>query len=298
MAESSKNLKTKGILLIAFGKPGYGFAAYNMALSIKKFNPKLPITLLADSVATAYLEKWMLSSFDSVVSLSAQDHTHKNKFEPAKVKCQIYNYLPYDETLYLDVDGCALQDITPLIERLSANDRYFQTDVISLGGINDKLSYSWAANKDIWHRFKLKDEQTYYSVQSSFAYIKKGKQAEKLFSKIESNFLNEVFPYDELRFKWGGSMPDELIVGGTCSQMNYNPESGISPVFFGASFDTRTFSQIEADKYILSIHGNGTGATLTKLKYIEWYDRLMKNISKYAFKSNSIMKDKHANKRQ
>ena len=298
MADSRKNVKTKGVLLIAFGKTGYGFAAYNMATSIKKFNHHLPVTLLADDIALKYLEKWMLSAFDSIIKIDGDDYTHEGKFEPAKVKCQIYKYLPYDETLYLDVDGCALQDITPLIDKLSDVDKYFQTDVISLGYKGDALSYSWAPNDAIWQHFKLKEEQIYYSVQSSYIFVKKGKQAEALFSKIESNFLKNVFPLNKLRFKWGGSMPDELITGATCSQLNYDPRNGLSPIFFGAKFDPRTFTQIENDYYVLSIHGNGTGSTLTKLKYIEWYDKLMKNVSKYSFKSNSIMKDKHANKRQ
>lgn len=296
MSKATK-IVTKGILLIAFRKPGYGFAAYNMLLSIRKFNRNIPVTLLIDNVAGNYLEPWMLVEFDNIISLSPDDYTHKGIFAPAKVKCEIYKYLPYDETLYLDVDGCATQDLQPLIDRLSANDKYFQTDVVSMGGIGDRIQYSWAPNVAIWEHFKLKDEQIYYSVQSSFAYIKKGKQSEKLFQRIEKNFHSEIFPIEKLTYKWGGCMPDELIVGGSCSQIGYDPESGIKPVFFGAKHDPRTFTQIESDHFILSIHGNGTGGSLTKLKYIEHYDKLMRNTSKSAFKSNQIMPDKQANNR-
>lgn len=289
---------SKGILLIAFGKPGYGFAAWNMLQSIRKFNPTITVTLLHDESAIKYLEGWQLMDFNTLVQLSQDDITVNGRMHPAKVKCEIYKYLPYDETLYLDVDGCALQDLQGLIDRLSKNDKYFQTDVISMGGISDKLEYSWAENAAIWEAFKLKPDQMYYSIQSSFCYIKKGKQAEKLFERIEKNYHDKIFPFEKLKYKWGNSMPDELIVGGTCSQINYDPESYVKPVFFGAKFDPRSTSQIEAEHYILSIHGNGGGKTLTKLKYIELYDKLMRNITKYAYKSNQIMPDKWANKRQ
>ena len=36
---------TKGIVLLAFGKRGYGFAAYNLAYSIRAFNNTIPISI-------------------------------------------------------------------------------------------------------------------------------------------------------------------------------------------------------------------------------------------------------------
>jgi len=297
MASAKKTDITKGILLIAFGKPGYGYAAYNMMQSIRRFNDTIPVTLLHDDEAVKYLESFQTTIFNDTVKLTKENYTVDGKFNPAKVKCEMYRYLPYDETLYLDVDGCALKDIEPLINQLSANKKPYQCDVVSFGGINDKLSYSWAANNNLWEYFKLKDTQTYYSVQTSFCYIKKGKEAEKIFNRIEENFHNNIFPFEKLSYKWGGTMPDELIVGGTLSQMNYDPESEIHPVFFGAKFDDRSFTKITEDHFILSIHGNGNGGTLTKLKYIDWYNKLMNITHPFAYKSTYIMRDKHANKR-
>jgi hypothetical protein len=47
----------KGILLIAFGKAGYAYMAYNMALSIRKTTPNLPIALVSDGIHKVLGEK-------------------------------------------------------------------------------------------------------------------------------------------------------------------------------------------------------------------------------------------------
>ncbi len=38
---------TRGILLMAWGKRGYGFMAHNLAVSIKHHSPGIPIHLIA-----------------------------------------------------------------------------------------------------------------------------------------------------------------------------------------------------------------------------------------------------------
>jgi hypothetical protein len=39
---------TTGVVLLAFGKVQYYWAAYNLAFSIKKFNPSISIALIVD----------------------------------------------------------------------------------------------------------------------------------------------------------------------------------------------------------------------------------------------------------
>jgi len=59
---------SKSIILMAFGKRGYYFAAYNIAFSIKEFGCNVPINLVVDSIAnlTKYLGHG-ISVFDSII---------------------------------------------------------------------------------------------------------------------------------------------------------------------------------------------------------------------------------------
>lgn len=299
----------KGIVLVAFGKRGYGFAAYNLALSIKHFNPKIKIALIHDDIALRQVPDHRF--FDKLIKIQPKDymsvkeskHGPHQFIDPAKLKTHIYNYLPFTENLYLDVDALALQDLQPLMDHLSDQEKFYITDVRGLGGKDDAITYSvWAKNEDIWKFFKLGKYSMLPAIQSSYCFIRKGTEARKFFKKVESNF-KKGFPLGSLQMKWGGTVPDELIFSGTLAQMEIDADAKVKPIFFGNHHSSKTNTQIAQAYYLLSIYGNGDvrGRTLTKLKYIEWYDNLM--FKKYCpplkiqhhFKTYFIMKDKHAN---
>ena len=111
--------KTKGILLSAFGRVGYIYAAFNMCASIKRFNKNIKVALAFDKAIFNYLDPKKIELFDDLIEIPKEQFTSENGnklgIDPAKYKTSIYKYLPYDETLILDVDGCALQDLQPLI---------------------------------------------------------------------------------------------------------------------------------------------------------------------------------------
>jgi hypothetical protein len=55
--------------------------------------------------------------------------------------------------------------------------------------------------------------------------------------------------------------------------------------------------------YLMSVYGNGNGATLTRPTYLEWYDLWMRKWKRkdggtHRYKIHSAMKDKHANTRK
>ncbi len=290
-------MKTKGVVLLAFGKRGYAFAAYNLAFSIKHFNPDIPVALLHDGVCNK--ELFNLKPFDHVIEMPPECFFHEGKFMPAKVKVGLYEYLPFDGNLYLDVDAIALKDIQPLIDELHKSRKYYQTHVVDTGGKADKIKYSpWATNDTIWEFFKLKEAAKFPSIQSSFCYIKKSDTAAKFFEQVQDNF---EFPLTSLKEKWGGSLPDELIFSGTCAKKGLIPQANAENVlFFGDEHSPLSYSDIVNQHYILSLYGNAMGKTKTKIRYWEWYDRLMVVYTngKHLFKSNYIREDKWANQRK
>lgn len=298
MATKTKD-KTKGILLLAFGRKGYAYAAYNISLSIKIHSPDVHITLYTDENVASYVENFNFC--DEVKFLSEDEYKTDGKIDPAKIKTDLYSYLPYDETLYLDVDGVVLKDIQPLITDLSKEKGHILTDVLGKGKRGEKFNYDiWATHEDMWKFFSLDEDSILPTTQSSYMYIKKCKKSEEVFKKAKSYF-KKGFDKRKLLENWGGTIPDELIFNGTFAKLGYIPETEIKPIFFGFNKGpVLSPTEIEERYYILSIYGNGSGRTLTRPRYLELYDKIMMKNNKLAgqhhkYKRSHIMNDKHLN---
>lgn len=293
----SKTPETKGVILMAFGKRGYYFAAYNMAQSIKFYNPKLKITLVHDGTFLRQLQN--TSFFDHIVQIEREDMYDGVVMSPAKAKINVFKYLKYDHNLYLDVDGMAMQDVEPILNHCMEMDKPYLTEVRGIGGKGASINYDiWAKHTTTWPFFDLAENAQWPAIQSSFAYIRKGEDAQKIFDKA-LEFYEKGFDLKNLTMKWGGTIPDELIFSGTCAHLGYNPSAGIYPIFFGWQHSKYTLTEISEKFKVLSLYGNGKGKRLTKGVYIDYYDRLMLNMCRamgvpYVYKSLHIMKDKHA----
>ncbi len=288
---------TKGILLSAFGRKGYAYAAFNMCASIKNFNKEIKVAFAFDREIFKYLSPEKIALFDDLIEIpKEQFYTHR--IDPALYKTAIYNYLPYDENLILDVDGCALQDLQPLIDKLSQIDKPIQTEVMGIGGKYDEIRYSiWASNAVIWERFNLKDDAILPAIQSSFMYIKKN-ECKEYFEKLEANY-KEGIELSKIT-TWGGTIPDELFYSATFAQMGIDPTIDIKPIFFGNYYAPESYTELGEKYYILSLYGNGIGRKETKQRYIDYYDRIMRVYCSnqgitHDYKVSYIMTDKHLN---
>lgn len=291
-------MKEKGIVLMTFGKPAYAYAAYNMAVSLKKHSPDIPIALAHDE-NVAYLVPGWESLFDLTFLLDHKDYRTNGKIDPGKAKVHIYKYLPFKHNLYLDVDGLCLKDITPLFERLIADDRDFLCETHGSGGKADKIGYAiWAKNEDVWDHFNIPKDATMYGIQTSMFYVHKRKETSKLFRYAKSKF---DFPMNKLTHGWGGTMPDELIISGALAHYEMNPDMIGKAIFFGNRNVPGSDQNIIDKNYILSIYGNGEGRTLTKYRYLKMYNRVgmrtAQALGRRFYKHETIMSGKHANNR-
>ncbi len=277
---------TKGILLSAFGRKGYIYAAFNLAVSIKNFNKDLKVALAFDRDIFKYLSPDKIALFDELIEIP-KDEFYTHRIDPAKYKTSIYKYLPYDETLILDVDAVALKDLTPLIEFLSTQESNILTDVYGYGKV------------DVWASLDYMREvfgcDVINSVQSSWMYVKK--PFKEFFYKVEENL--KLIDKNKITL-WGGTIPDELVYQGTLAQFGINPSVDIRPIMFGNYYAPETFTELGEKFYILSLYGNGVGRKETKQRYIDYYDRIMRvycnNLGfAHDYKSVYIMTDKHLN---
>jgi len=284
---------SKGIVLFAFGDRAYYNMAYNMALSIKATS-KLKVALVHDlhnfKLKPMPAENWDV--FDKLVPLQKK-HT-----DAGQIKCNMYKYMPYEENLYLDVDGCALKSLDPLMDELTAKEGWFYTQVNGKGGKSDDIPYSiWATNDDIWEFFGLEEDAVLPAIQSSYVFVRKCDEAKAFFDKVAKNY-DKKFDKRKLTMRWGGSIPDELIYSGTMAQLGMNTDAhGGRHIYFGWK-NKETISEVFEGWYILAIYG---GRRLVKVRYKELYDRHMRNICKqmntrHMYKVAPLLKSKHANK--
>lgn len=296
--------KQRGIVLEAFGRRGYAELAVNLAFSIKRFSD-VHITLAVQANLMDYIYAEDYKYFDKIVHLKPDDYMKDGKIDPARAKVRVYDIgsKVYKEFIYLDVDALCWQDINGLLDQCAALDKPYITDVKGAGKIDEVVNYSiWATNEDIAKFFGLKKKDTIYAIQSSWAYFKVCDETKAFMAEVK-NYYNKGFDLTKLREKWGGTLPDELIFSGVLSKMGIDAAHSFypNPIHFGNKHKgDATFTSLAEDTYIMSVYGNGSGNTLTKREYIEYYDRVLiqwfrEEKRNHRYKIGQAIKDKHAN---
>jgi hypothetical protein len=221
---------------------------------------------------------------DSINQINLNHLVTGGKLDPGKLKVNLYDYLPFDHNIYLDVDAVALKDIEPMInELINAGKDYISHTVgyhtIKQGRAIPSMQWAWA--DDIWQHFELSETAVLPAINSSIQYIHKGQTAERLYATAKHYYENNQLPVQKLRMKWGGGQPDELYMNVALAKLGLDP--AIIPVgqtdgsengYIHFAMQRRlTFEQITERFYLQSYYG---GQGFTPLFYVEWLDRLLK----------------------
>lgn len=283
-------LTDRGVFLMIWGDRAYGQAAHNLAVSIKRHSPDMPIHILSQRDTLAGVP---LDFFDHV-------ETHYHTIEdPGLFKSQVYDRLPFEHTLYLDVDALCIAPLEPIFDRMIEEGKPYRCFVHTFydkDAPEEMPLMVWARKSDIWSHFRLNGEQ-FPATQSSLQYIKKCEWSENMFLKFQKNFINPI-PLEKLRFAWGGGQPDELYLNVTLAQLGYDP-SVDNCIYFGDKHADVSPSHLSEKYAILSMFGTANNIKRTYTKFYDnegrRYIREMKY--RYWFKWNNIAGRKHANKR-
>lgn len=259
---------TRGILLMAFGHSSYGKWAYNMAVSLRHYSPELNIHLVAEESVLSDIDQSVFSSVDTNAVLP---YRITGGVDPAAAKTMLNEFSPYDQTIYLDVDGIAIQDITPLFDRIfSAHSVFFQ--VMGKGGRQSDISYMWVQNGTAWEHFKLKEDAVFCTSQTSIVAFDRSEQSQEFFRKLAENYRNKI-PQSFYSIQWGpgAHTPDEVYFSGTAAQMDIVPDINIQPIFFPREH-RKDLGNIQSEFTILSMWG---ARNHVRPFAKDWYDRLM-----------------------
>jgi hypothetical protein len=275
-----------GVVLMAFGRPQYYWAAYNLAYSIKRFNKDIQITCLIESRSDA--DKYcgdLHEVIDSFIEIQ-NDHLYTNrKLDPAKAKVYLYDYLPYDKNVYLDVDAVALKDIKPMMDELVALGKPYASHTVGYHTIDQgrKIdSMQWAYADDIWAHYKFDESTVLPAINSSVQYVEKSAKALALYKIAQDYLINNPIPLNKLRSKWGGGQPDELYMNCALAKLGLDPavtdvghngSAEIGYIHF-AMVRGLSFGDVTNQYYFQSYYG---GKGFTPTFYIDWMDRLLKS---------------------
>ena len=275
------------VTLLAFGRRGYAYAAANMVASLRYHGHTGPIHLHVGRALRPYVDE--LVPDDSCTKHELAD---EYAADPGWCKVNLANIFKGKETLYLDVDGVCLKDITPLIEALRKDGRSYMCSVLGKGGVSDSIGYfEWSTPQKVAEKHGLNDA-TYYGIQSSWSYFKRGDWLDAFSTQVLAAWV--MWDVKELKHKWGVGKPDELFYSIACSVMGYDP-SFENVIHFGKGFDP--LPKVREGHYFLSLYGIGKGRGSVPPRYVDCYDAEGRTISKrYPFhKAELIRRDKYAN---
>jgi|FLOH01.1.fsa_nt_gi hypothetical protein len=284
------------ILLVAFGKRGYGLMTHNLALSLKHHSPNVNIHLFITEPLEQHIQK---EHFATIGRIEYDEYHDHRGIAPAKIKARIYELgrsIGLESFLYLDVDAICLNPVESFFDELKGNG--IATEIIGKGTKKDIINYSiWAKNEDIWDFFKLCDNAILCGIQSSWMYFEHNEVCDKV-QEYLSWYMIKGLPLSMLIQTWGGGIPDELLYQGIFAKMGiipYTPQAEKHTILFGNKQNRTEVSNAPDLFYFLSIYGNDK---LTVKKWLKLYDKQLAEIdSLNYYPYDMVMRDKHANLR-
>lgn len=281
---------TKGILMLAWGKRGYGFMAYNLAVSLKHHSPEIAIHLIVTEKVLKEISD--RSVFDNIEWLADDPD------EPGKFKAAIYDMLPFDYTLFLDVDALCVAPIDKLFNDLIDSGVHYATYINEIYDINSPNilpQMYWAYRTDIWQQYGFDESTRFPATQSSIQFIKRCDKTAELYRLFNEAFNNPI-PLERLRNKWGGGQPDELYLNIALAQQGEINHIGDNWIYFGNSTAKRPH-EISSQYGILSMFGNRGNI---KPQFWDFYDGQLARIQakrnlRHIYKGHILKSDKIAN---
>ena len=290
----------KGIILCAFGARGYGFTAVNLAMTIKKHSPDIPIHLVCEKKTMDQIPHDYMQWFDIV------EYCERNVDEPGAQKWIWMMQSDFEWTLFLDVDAICIGDITPwmdaLIEKMESTGTHISTQCMGVGKLGDDgISYDlWMDHSNVEKYFGYKPGTPWITTQTSWVLFDNSIDAIRFNAGVVArmNFVH----ISQLKNRWGKFIPDELGVSLTIPALmdSFCPHTSDDFIFFGNTY--KELNEIKSKYKIISMYGNGGGNSLVKPYIFEFIDRYL--IEQYRshnlnhiFKTHYIMTDKMLSQR-
>lgn len=238
----------KGIILVATGAPFYGRMAYNLAVTIKS-TEDIPVTVLFNGDGLNHLSEKQKMIFDNIVEIETSSFA---------AKLSLYDYSPYDQTLYFDADMAWLPHRKPSqlfaelqnVDFTGITEGWFDYETGEDKG--NKMYHYWCDPNEAKEKYKLSGK--YYQWRSEVLYFKKGPVARKLFEEAKKIYAK---PKVDAK-KFAGHIPDELAINIAACKQGVEPHiiKWIPAYWHRLHGEGKGLGEIARDYYLLSVGGN------------------------------------------
>ncbi|MCW2240924.1 glycosyltransferase family protein [Azospirillum canadense] len=199
---------TQGYLTIATGHPKYLAMAANLAVSLRRFDPKRRICLMHDHGTTPPAE--LRALFDDCVLLPDDD-----RYSGCANKLRVYSLSPYDQTMFVDADCLLLShDIDLYWDALQGYD-FTVAGERRRNGFWNQLDIA-----AVCARFEID-----YIVQmnSGVFFFKKTPTAASFFARANELYLHDRDRVSYIHKGASGQYADEPILGVTMGLLGLQP---------------------------------------------------------------------------
>lgn len=266
-----------GVLLIAVGHKNYGKMAVVLAASLKVTSPEVPICVCASGDALLEVQKHN-QYFDIIKIVKESCFTVEGKIKYFRTKLFMYQFSPFNKTIYLDVDMIWSQrnPITKLFEAYADLDFTMTNEgskKISDGSGQTNKRYSFWADFDAvkeQYADAFNDESILYQFRSELMYFVKSAKMKAFFALSKQIYDNPKVKVDTL----GGCTADEFAFNVAAASMNLHPhKTPYVPLYWFYMHGQLGLhiSTIQTNFFAYSVHGNILSENVT-----EQYDTMAK----------------------
>lgn len=259
----------RGIVLISLGQPYYIRMAYQLAYSIK-CNEDIPIHLLSNN--SEYLTEEQRKVFDKITEPPKEAYTKNGEADYLKAKTYLYDLSEFEETIFLDADMVALENlkISELFEKLKDVDfTMANRGREDIKNANDKTSI-WGDIPSLVQAYEI-NEGFWYQLSSEFIYFKKTAKAKEVF-----DWAKDFYEKPKVAFnKFANGMADEFAFGFACLVTGLYPHvENYTPIFW-SSAEKRPPKEIDpyVNEHYYAYSMGGNYATEGQMKF---YNNMLK----------------------
>lgn len=257
-----------GIVIIALGYNLYGSCAFNLAMSLKAYEPNVNITLLHDNISIAHLEQNEKKIFDNLIFIPEDKYTINGQKQYQYMKLCVDLFTPYEHTVVIDADTVWFPDkkISWFIGEHS-NDEFW-INVNGFYDIKTKTDYSvnytyWGKPKEIVKHHDLTGNLL-QCVSGMYSFIK-GDYSTNIFSEARKIYL-EPSP----NVSWANGKPDEYCFNIALNKAGHWQEREIA-VYFDKAIGIMPYEKIYSEFWCLANGGSSCPQFVIQL-----YNKLIK----------------------
>jgi hypothetical protein len=208
-------MASQGVVFLALGDRIYGRMAFNACLSIKANCPHLKTAILYEESAVVDLKPAHWRMFDTKSVCPTEYYIYDNKKSYFRAKTRLYDFTPFDKTLWLDADTIIHTGKGSEIMAIFDSDKDYCAQTYNLLNCDTgKRIVESTFPDNLWHPLNNSLVEKYElqgkvlpQINSSFMYFVKNERMKDFFDEVKRLWAQGI---NAVR-TWRQDFPDEFF---------------------------------------------------------------------------------------